>query len=178
MECRGGNSLMGSCLVIMPFSMREKDGQTYPANHWREVYGGLLRTAVMATGLKCHRDDEDLSCRPISLNIWTKIEEADIILSDVSSSNPNVFMELGWAIRAEKPYVIVMDELTQAPFDVGDLNRFHYHHALRPLALKEQIPRLARMLSDTLQDPNRRWSIVRNLGIASPMLAKRARPRC
>src|SRR5882672_5350641 len=71
-----------------------------------------------------------------------------------------------------------MDELTKAPFDVGDFNRFHYDHTLRPRALKEQIPRLAKMLADTLHDPNGRCSVVRNLGIASPIVAKRARPRC
>ena len=101
-----------------------------------------------------------------------------MILCDVSSSNPNVFIELGWALRAEKPYVIAMDELTKAPFDVADFNRFHYDHALRPLTLNEQIPRLARMLTETLRDPGGRWSVVRNLGIASPRAAKRARPKC
>jgi hypothetical protein len=162
----------------MPFSDREADPQTYRENHWKEVYGGLLRPAVEAAGLECHRDDDDFTSRPIALNVWKKIEEAGIILCDVSSSNPNVFIELGWALRAEKPYVIVMDELTKAPFDIGDFNRFHYLHSLQPLALKEQIPILARMLSNTLNDPSGRWSVVRNLGIASPAVAKRARPRC
>jgi hypothetical protein len=170
--------MTGSCLVVMPFTVREVDRQVYPEEHWSEVYESLLRPAVELSGLKCNCDNDDFVSRPIALNIWKKIEEVDIILCDVSSSNPNVFMELGWAIRAEKPYVIVMDELTQAPFDVADFNRFHYDHALRPLALKEQTRKLARMLTDTLQDPSGRWSIVRNLGIASPAVAKRARPRC
>ncbi len=170
--------MTGSCLVIMPFAVREPDRQVYGEKHWSEVYSTLHRPAVTAAGLKCHRDDDDFSSRPIALNIWKKIEEADIILCDVSSSNPNVFFELGWTIRAEKPYVLVMDQLTRAPFDIADLNTFHYDHALRLSALEEQIPRLARMLNETLLDPGGRWSIVRNLGIASPAMAKRARPRC
>jgi hypothetical protein len=170
--------MMGACLVIMPFVVREADRAHYPEDHWKEVYRGLLRPAVDAAGLQCHRDDDDLSSRPIALNVWKKIEEADIVLCDVSSSRPNVFVELGWAIRADKPFVIVMDDLTKAPFDVADINRFHYRHDLRPLALEERIPRLARMLTDTLLDPKASWSIVRNLGIASPRMARRARPRC
>jgi hypothetical protein len=169
---------VGTCLVIMPFSLREADRADYPENHWKEVYSGFLRPAVETAGLKSQRDDDDFSSRPLALNIWRKIEESDIILCDVSTSNPNVFVELGWVLRAEKPYVIVMDELTKAPFDVADFNRFHYDHALRPLALKEQIPQLARMLTETLLDATGRWSIVRNLGIVSPAIAKRARPRC
>jgi len=170
--------MTASCLVVMPFALRDSDRRHYPENHWKEVYSGFLRPAVVAAGLECHRDDDDLSSRPISLNIWKKIEEADVVLCDVSSSNSNVFIELGWALRAEKPYVIVMDELTKAPFDVADFNRFHYDHALRPLALNEQIPRLARMLTETLRDPSGKWSVVRNLGMASPRAAKRARPKC
>src|SRR3954468_3606621 len=138
--------MIGSCLVIMPFTIRESQRSTYPENHWAEVYDALLRPALEATGLRSDRDDEDCASRPISLSIFGKIEAADIILCDVSTSNPNVFIELGWALRADKPYVIVMDELTTAPFDVADFNRFHYTHTLRPRALKEQIPKLAKML--------------------------------
>jgi hypothetical protein len=64
--------------------------------------------------------------------------------------------------------VIVMDELTKAPFDIGDFNRFHYLHSLEPPALNQQIPILARMLSNTLHDPDGRWSGVRNLRVAPP----------
>jgi hypothetical protein len=162
----------------MPFAIPSPNRQNYPENHWREVYSGLLRPAVEDAGLSCHRDDDDFSSRPISLNIWKKIEESDIILCDISSSNPNVFFELGWAVRAEKPYVIAMDEITKAPFDIGDFNRFEYNRTLRPLALKEQIPRLSKMLRDTLLDPGGRWSILRNLQITSPRSAQKARPRC
>jgi hypothetical protein len=169
---------MSTCLVIMPFKVRDTDRKRYPENHWKEVYAGILRPAVEAAGMVCHRDDDDFSSRPIALNIWKKIDEADIVLCDVSSCNPNVFIELGWALRAERPYVIAMDDITEAPFDVGDFNRFHYHHDLRPLALSEDIPRLARMLNDTLADPAGRWSILRSLGIPSPAMVKQARPRC
>jgi len=170
--------LMPSCFVIMPFSRREQDVQLYPENHWIEVYHGLLRPAVLAAGFECHRDDDDLSTRNILVNIWKKLEEADVVLCDVSSSNPNVFMELGWALRAEKPCVIVMDDQSKAPFDVADLNRFHYHHTLRPLALADEIPKLSRMIAATLRDSAGRWSIIRDLGIPSPRMAKRARPKC
>jgi hypothetical protein len=162
----------------MPFSLRETDRLKYPEDHWNRVYDTLLRPGVEAAHLKCHCDNEDFSSRPIALNIWKKIEDADIILCDVSSSNPNVFIELGWAIRAEKPYVIAMDQLTVAPFDVADLNRFHYDHTLSSDFLEDHISKLARMLRETLLDPDGRWSIVRNLGIASPSVARNARPRC
>lgn len=138
---------------------------------------GLVRPAVEAAGLECHRDDDDFVSRSIALNIWKKIEDADVVLCDVSSSNPNVFLELGWAIRADKPYVVMMDDVTKVPFDVADLNRLNYPHDLRPFALQAQIPQLARMIENTLRDSSK-CSVVGHLGIPSPRLGRRARPRC
>ena len=75
-------------------------------------------------------------------------------------------------------YVIAVDELTTPPFDVADFNRFHYDRALRPLALRDQIARLAKMLRAILEDPNGRCSIVQSLRLSSPRAAKRIRPKC
>jgi len=74
--------------------------------------------------------------------------------------------------------VIALDELTTPPFDVADFNRFHYDRALRPLALRDQIARLAKMLRAILEDPNGRCSIVQSLRLSSPRAAKRIRPKC
>src|ERR1039457_4212991 len=145
--------MAGSCLIIMPFSDDRPSKLSYPENHWKDVYSKLLCPAVRKAGLSCHRDDDDFVSRPIALNIWKKIDDADIVLCDVSSCRANVFLELGWAFRADKPYVIAVDERTQPPFDVQDFNRFEYDHALSPLTLQERVDRLSRMLSATLNDP-------------------------
>ena len=71
-----------------------------------------------------------------------------------------------------------MDDLTNAPFDMADLNRLQYGHDLRPLALEETKGKLTRMLRDTLEDHNRRFSIVKQLGLPLPADARRLRPRC
>ncbi|HYP13130.1 MAG TPA: hypothetical protein VEQ63_04340, partial [Bryobacteraceae bacterium] len=76
----------------MPFTLRDENKPTYPQGHWNEVYESLFRPAVEAAGMRCHRDDDDLSSRPIMLNICKKIEEADIVLCDVSTANANVLI--------------------------------------------------------------------------------------
>src|SRR6266404_3873832 len=89
--------------VIMPFSVREADLPRYgdDANHWREVYQGLILPAIEQAGLECERDDEDYRSRLIGEGIWRKIEAADLVICDLSASNPNVYLELGWALRAD-----------------------------------------------------------------------------
>jgi hypothetical protein len=87
----------------MPFSVREGDLQRYgDTAHWSEVYQGLIVPAVREVGLVCERDDEDVASRLITDNIWRKLEDADVVLCDLSAHNPNVYLELGWALRADK----------------------------------------------------------------------------
>jgi hypothetical protein len=151
----------------MPYTVRPEDVQKYHKDHWRDVYQGLIVPAVEKAGLLCHRDDEDFVSRHITQNIWKKIEESDIVLCDISAHNPNAFLELGWALRADKPFVLIMDDLTQVPHNLNQFYRFNYSHDLRPLILKEQIPNLAEVISKTLLDQNERYSILKSLNISS-----------
>ena len=69
------------CFVIMPFKVRKQDLEKYfnDADHWNEVYGGLIAPAIKEAGLKVLRDDEDYSSRLVGVGIWSKIEKADIM---------------------------------------------------------------------------------------------------
>ena len=64
------------CFVIMPFTVREEDIPKYHGRkqHWNEVYEGLIKPAVESAGFFCERDDEDVSSRLITENIWRKLK--------------------------------------------------------------------------------------------------------
>ena len=93
----------------MPFTVREVDLPKYQndPDHWREVYQGLIVPAIKQAGLRVQRDDEDYSTRLVGEGIWSKIEQADLVLCDMSSHNPNVHLELGWAMRSDKKMVLI-----------------------------------------------------------------------
>ena len=106
------------CFVVMPFALKDVDKPRYDdPNHWAEVYEGLIAPALQKAQVSYERDDKDLGARLIVESLLNKIEQADIILCDLSSHNPNVFLELGWALRADKPYVLIKDDLTDFTFD-------------------------------------------------------------
>ena len=44
------------------------------------------------------------------------------MLCDLSAHNPNLYLELGWALRADKRFVLIKDDLTDFKFD---LNQFY-----------------------------------------------------
>jgi hypothetical protein len=152
----------------MPFTVKDVDMQRYvDPNHWSEVYAGLIEPACRNAGMSCLRDDEDIGSRLIADNILTKIEDANIILCDLSSHNPNVFLELGWALRADKPYVLLKDDLTTFTFDLNQQYTFEYDHRLQPIVLSKNVESLAEVLENTLRDEKHRYSVVGRLGVQS-----------
>jgi len=153
------------CFVLKPFSVRDEDLPKYgDRNHWTEVYGGLIRPAVEGCGgLVCERDDIDVGSRAIVEGIFTKIEHADLVLCDVSGFNPNVLFELGWTFRSDKPYVLIKDDATTFPFDLSQQYMFTYGHRLQPSTLRRDTEALSRVVVSTLNDTDRRYSVVRRL---------------
>jgi hypothetical protein len=155
------------CFVLMPFTVNELDKSRYlDSMHWSEVYEGLIVPAVHEVGLYCERDDTDIGSRFIGENILRKIENADLVLCDLSSHNPNVFLELGWTMRADRPFVLIKDDLTTYTFDLNQQYTFNYTHALQPTILRKEIKALADVLRLTLNDTEQRYSVLRRMSIS------------
>jgi hypothetical protein len=155
------------CFTIMPFTVRDEDLPRYSndKNHWNEVYRGLIIRATKEAGLDCERDDEDSATRFITEGIWRKIEAADVILCDLSAHNPNVYLELGWALRADKRFVLVKDDVTHFNFDLNQYYTYEYSHRLQPSSVERSIGELGEVLRATLRDGERKYSMVAKLSL-------------
>ncbi len=99
-----------TCFVIQAF-----DGGKYD-KRYEEVY----KKAILAAGLRPVRADQVLGTRPIIETIEDEISKSDAVLADISESNENVFLELGYALANFKPAVIICDRGSrpQLPFDI------------------------------------------------------------
>jgi hypothetical protein len=151
----------------MPFTVRDDDLDAYggDAKHWQEVFEGIIVPAALAVGLTPERDDADFSSRLISETVWKKIERADLILCDLSSNNPNVFLELGWALRSDKKFVLIKDDRTNYEFDLNQFHTCTYSHRLQPSEVRHAVKELAQTIQQTLADPEKRYSLVRRLAL-------------
>jgi hypothetical protein len=167
-----GEHPVGKLFTIMPFSMRDGDMERYgnDRNHWSEVYEGLIVPAAQKARLTPGRDDEDWSSRLITDHIWRKLEDADIILCDLSAANPNVFLELGWALRADKRFVLIKDEVTPFYFDLNQFYTYTYSHRLQPSQLRKSVAELAEVIKSTLADTEKRYSIVRKMSLQMSLI--------
>lgn len=101
---------MGTCFVIQPFDRGKYDKR----------YDDVFSPAIRAAGLEPYRVDHDPSVSIPIDDIQKGIEASTACLADITTDNPNVWFELGYAIAAQKEVVLVCsDERTSKfPFDV------------------------------------------------------------
>jgi len=99
-----------TCFVIQSF-----DGSTYD-RRYRET----IRPALIAAEVEPQRADEILGLNPIIEKIESAIASATICIAEVSEDNPNIWLELGYALALNRPVVILCDKARRAklPFDV------------------------------------------------------------
>ena len=88
------------------------------------VYEDHIKPSVERFGgLRCSRADDIYDNRPIMEDIWKAINEARIIISDLSGKNPNVFYETGIAHTIGKEVVLITQSMADVPFDLRTPNR-------------------------------------------------------
>ena len=120
-----------SCFVLMPFSKSFDD--VY------EVIGSTLQSQEL--NLICRRAD-DFRSPNILETILINIAQSEYIVADLSSSNPNVFYELGIAhcIKDAENVIILSQHLDFVPFDLRQLRCIIYEQSHSGLeALRKEL---------------------------------------
>lgn len=109
---------MDRCFVIQPF-----DGDAFDKR-----FDDVLVPAIEAADLTAYRVDRDpASTIPIE-DISAGIAGSAACLCDITTDNPNVWFELGYAIASQKPVVLICakSRATKFPFDVQHRTIINY----------------------------------------------------
>jgi hypothetical protein len=88
-----------------------------------DVYNLGIKPACKAAGANCERADEQLPGGIILEQVYKKIEKADLIISDMTGRNPNVFYEAGYAHALRKKVILLTQDVDDIPFNTN-----HYLH--------------------------------------------------
>lgn len=93
--------------VAMPF-----------ASEFDDLFHYGIQGAVNAAGFLCER--ADLASFTGDVIAWVKgrIASADLVVADLSSANPNVYLEVGYAWGKEIPTVLIAKDGQELKFDV------------------------------------------------------------
>ena len=143
-----------TCFVMMPFS------GPFPG-YYDKIYSVVIREF----GLTPIKVDEVYTATQISHDIFSLIQQAKIILADVTGKNPNVNYELGIAHALGKKTVIVTQKTEDVPFDYKHIRYIAYDTTLAGWeeTFKDSI---RRSLRATLQK-NSAESIVTGVNLSS-----------
>jgi len=102
---------MATCFVIQPFDSGKFDKR----------YTDVYEPAIMASGLEPYRVDRDPGVAVPIQAIEEGIRKASVCLADITTDNPNVWYELGFAYAADRPVVMVCSNERSGnkyPFDI------------------------------------------------------------
>jgi nucleoside 2-deoxyribosyltransferase len=128
-------------LVLMPFSEKFKD-----------IYEVGIKPACKDAGAICERIDEQIFSENILERVYDQIRKADIIISEMTGRNANVFYETGYAHALGKRVILLTQEADDIPFDLKPYPHIVYKGSIS--TLKNELER--RM----------RWYVERLTGIA------------
>lgn len=157
------------CFIIMPISVREDDLDKYRdgADHFAHVLECLHKPSVEQAGyepIPPGAEGSDL----IQAGIIKNLEEADIVLCDISGWNANVFFEFGIRTSLNKPVCIVKDELTDgAPFDINPLQYEEYQSAFEAWNVDAEREKLAKHIAASAKKSDGANNLWKYFGLRS-----------
>ena len=108
--------VLPSAFVIMPFSP-----------DFNEIYNLFIASTLNEIGYNVFRADDIVSQRNILEDIISSIYESDLIVADLTGSNPNVYYELGVAHTFGKPVILLSQSVSDLPFDLRSYRVIQYN---------------------------------------------------
>lgn len=77
---------------------------------------------------RCIRANDIFNNEAIIEDIWIKINEARIIISDLTGKNPNVFYETGISHTIGKEVILITQDMNDVPFDLKHFRCLVYEY--------------------------------------------------
>lgn len=114
----------GNCFVLMPFGEHVlRDGQKFD---WDHLYDVVIKETINQAQMKPLRADGIDGAKPLLERLWEGIQEAEIIVADLTGRSANVMFELGLAHVIGKRILILTMDPDDVPVDLGHFVQIRY----------------------------------------------------
>jgi hypothetical protein len=131
-----------SCFVMMPFAP--------PIGLY---YQHIYEPAIIRAGLRPIRADNDIfGTGKIMDQVWSGINNAKVLVAELTKRNPNVFYELGLAHALKKPVVLVSSNEEDVPFDLKHI-RVIYYDVTDPFWGQKLVEKVAENIISAIKNP-------------------------
>ncbi len=111
-----------TCFVIMPFSGTAACQEA----EWTAVFREMIKPAVEESGLDYVCTRSDLKAGNIVKGILSNLDEADVVIADITDLNPNVFYELGIRHTLKEYTILITQDMSSIPFDLSSYATIEY----------------------------------------------------
>jgi tetratricopeptide repeat protein len=137
------------CFVVMGFG-KKTDLATGRELDLDKSYKSIIKPAVLAAGYQCIRADEVQQSGMIDVPMYRLLYEAELVIADLSTTNPNAVFELG-VRHALKPRatIIIAESKFTIPFDATHIAVRRYEHLGSSIDYDEAI-RMQKVLTDLI----------------------------
>jgi hypothetical protein len=114
-------------------------------------YEAIIAPAIESVGLLPYRGDSLFRPSPIMGDVWRMIQEAKVLVAELTEKNANVFYELGLGHAIGKPVIMIAETIGDVPFDLQPLRVLLYekNHPAWGAKLRREI---GKALKETLAD--------------------------
>ena len=116
------------CFVVMGFG-KKTDLATGRELDLDKSYKSIIKPAVTTAGYQCIRADEVQQSGMIDVPMYRLLYEAELVVADLSTTNPNAIFELGvrHALKPRSTIIIAESKFT-IPFDATHIAVRRYEH--------------------------------------------------
>ena len=106
--------VLGNIAVMMPF-----------AEEFHQVYE-TIKSACISQGFEASRVDEIYGPRQIVDDVFSTIAQSSLVISDLTRRNPNVLYETGLAHALNRDVIMIVQDNSDVPFDLGHIRYIQY----------------------------------------------------
>jgi hypothetical protein len=100
------------------------------AEPYDTFYKEVIQNQAEAAGFDVIRIDEKAGPGVIFQDIQREIEQAEIVIAEITPANPNVFYELGYAHALGKPTILLARREAELPFDIRSFRVVFYNDTI------------------------------------------------
>ena len=117
-----GDMFLKKCFVVSPIGDEGSDIR----KNADQLYQHIIKPVCEKCGFSAHRVDEFNTSNSITQEILDALNDYDLVIADLTEHNPNVFFEIGYRTKSQKPIIHLKRKGETIPFDISAIRTFEY----------------------------------------------------
>lgn len=139
------------CFVIMPFS----ETNSLDEKKWTEIFEHVIQPAVEDCGLGHECGRYEFRRANITKDILQELNNAHVVIADLTDSNPNVLWELGVRHTLSRRTILIAQDKKFLPSDLKDYPLITYKYKQTPTRAHKFRQDIKEKLKDIETDPEK-----------------------